>query len=61
MDSTTSHILGRLPEMRQRGRPTGAIEAMAFPMPLVVLMGLRHEPPGQVGVALLVCGFEVSP
>ena len=33
VDPNISHTLGRLSVMRQRRCPTGAIEALAFPMP----------------------------
>ena len=45
--------------MRQSKRPTTAIEALAFLMPPLVLMGLQPLRPDPVGVALLVFVFVV--
>ena len=44
----------RLPEMRKRGRPIGAVEALAFPVSPSVLTGLPPLRQDGVGLALLV-------
>ena len=54
VDSSNTPTLGRLSEMCQGERPTGAIEALAFPMPPLVLTALCPLRPGRMGVALLV-------